>query len=43
VLDRLIERARSNEMILLKGNHETFVPEFLRNPALGVRWEACKL
>jgi serine/threonine protein phosphatase 1 len=38
VLDRLIRRARSNEMVLLKGNHETFIPEFLRNPAMLSSW-----
>ncbi len=38
VLDRLIDRADSNEMILLKGNHETFVFEFLRNPTMLRSW-----
>ena len=38
VLDRLIERAESNEMVLLKGNHETFVFEFLRNPSMLQSW-----
>ena len=38
VLDRLIERAKSSEMILLKGNHETFLPEFLRNPSTLQSW-----
>ena len=38
VLERLIERARSSEMVLLKGNHETFVLEFLRNPSMLQSW-----
>jgi serine/threonine protein phosphatase 1 len=38
VLDRLLERAKSSEMVLLKGNHETFVLEFLRNPAMLQSW-----
>ncbi len=38
VLDRLIVRARSKEMVLLKGNHETFVQEFLRNPSSLQSW-----
>jgi serine/threonine protein phosphatase 1 len=38
VLDQLIRRAETNEMVLLKGNHETFVSEFLRNPAMLQSW-----
>ncbi len=38
VLDRLIERAESNEMVLLKGNHETFVFDFLRDPSMLQSW-----
>jgi len=38
VLDRLIGRAKSSEMVLLKGNHETFVLEFLRNPSMLQSW-----
>jgi serine/threonine protein phosphatase 1 len=38
VLDRLIGRAKSNEMILLKGNHETFILDFLRNPSMLQSW-----
>ena len=38
VLERLIERARSSEMVLLKGNHETLVLEFLRNPSMLQSW-----
>jgi serine/threonine protein phosphatase 1 len=38
VLDRLIEREATHEMVLLKGNHETFVFEFLRNPSILTSW-----
>jgi serine/threonine protein phosphatase 1 len=38
VLDRLIQRGRSSEMVLLKGNHETFVLEFLGNPSKLQSW-----
>jgi serine/threonine protein phosphatase 1 len=38
VLDRLILRARAKEMVILKGNHETFIPEFLRNPSTLQSW-----
>jgi serine/threonine protein phosphatase 1 len=38
VLDRLIGRARVKEMVLLKGNHETLVLEFLRNPSMLQSW-----
>jgi serine/threonine protein phosphatase 1 len=38
VLDQLIRRAETNEVVLLKGNHETFVPEFLHNPAMLQSW-----
>ena len=38
VLDRLIERAGSSKMVLLKGNHETFVLEFLRDPSMLQSW-----
>ena len=38
VLDRLIERVGSSEMVLLKGNHETLLLEFLRNPSMLQSW-----
>jgi serine/threonine protein phosphatase 1 len=38
VIDLLIDRAISHEMVCLKGNHETFIPEFLRNPAFLGEW-----
>jgi serine/threonine protein phosphatase 1 len=38
VIDRLIKRARTHEIVCLKGNHETYVFEFLRNPAILADW-----
>jgi serine/threonine protein phosphatase 1 len=38
VLDRLIARSGSHEIVCLKGNHETYVFEFLRNPAVLADW-----
>lgn len=38
VLDRLIKRARTHEIVCLKGNHETYVFEFLQNPAILADW-----
>lgn len=38
VLDRLIERTRSKELVLLKGNHETCLLEFLNNPSMLQTW-----
>jgi len=38
VLDRLILRARAKEMVLLKGNHESFVLEFLQDPSILQSW-----
>jgi serine/threonine protein phosphatase 1 len=38
VLDRLLERAATHNMIFLKGNHETYVLEFLENPAVLSEW-----
>jgi serine/threonine protein phosphatase 1 len=38
VIDLLIERNRSREMVLLKGNHETYVSEFLKNDASLDKW-----
>ena len=39
VLDMLISRARYHHMVFLKGNHETYVFEFLRNPAILDEWK----
>jgi serine/threonine protein phosphatase 1 len=38
VLDRLIERSQTHELICLKGNHELFLLDFLRNPELLKQW-----
>ena len=38
VLDRLVERAKSHELICLKGNHESFLIEFLKNPVILDAW-----
>ena len=38
VLDRLIERGEIHEMVCLKGNHESFLLDFLRDPELLKRW-----
>jgi serine/threonine protein phosphatase 1 len=38
VIDRLIERSRTHEMVCLKGNHETYILEFLHNPAILGEW-----
>jgi serine/threonine protein phosphatase 1 len=38
VLDRLIYRARTRQTVFLRGNHETFIFEFLRRPAVLGDW-----
>jgi serine/threonine protein phosphatase 1 len=38
VLDRLIKRSRTHETVCLKGNHETYVFEFLKNPFIFEDW-----
>src|SRR5436190_6487971 len=38
VLDLLITRSRTDELILLKGNHEAMLLEFLDNPSLLGHW-----
>ena len=38
VLDRLIDRGRSRRAVFLKGNHETYPLEFLRDPAFLGPW-----
>lgn len=38
VLDRLISRSAERNTIFLKGNHETYVPQFLENPAILSDW-----
>jgi serine/threonine protein phosphatase 1 len=38
VLDILISRTQYHQMVCLKGNHETYVPDFLRDPAMLDQW-----
>jgi serine/threonine protein phosphatase 1 len=38
VIERLIERGRSHEVICLKGNHESCLLEFLRDPSTLANW-----
>jgi serine/threonine protein phosphatase 1 len=38
VVDRLIDRSRTHEVVCLKGNHESYVFDFLRNPATFDGW-----
>ena len=38
VIDRLIERRRGRQTIFLKGNHETFIPAFLKEPTTLLEW-----
>jgi serine/threonine protein phosphatase 1 len=39
VLDILVSRNRSHRMVYLKGNHETFLPGFLRDPTAFGQWK----
>src|SRR5262249_48959299 len=38
VLDLLVARSERHQLICLKGNHETYIAEFLRNPATLTQW-----
>ena len=38
VLDLLVQRGQSHEMICLKGNHESYLAEFLTNPMILEDW-----
>jgi serine/threonine protein phosphatase 1 len=38
VLDMLISRSGRRQMVCLKGNHETYIADFLRNPAVLAHW-----
>lgn len=38
VLDRLINRGQTHEVVCLKGNHELFLLEFLRDPSMLKHW-----
>jgi serine/threonine protein phosphatase 1 len=39
VLDRLVARNRAHETVFLKGNHETFLEEFVNNPRILGEWQ----
>jgi serine/threonine protein phosphatase 1 len=39
VLDRLVARKRTNRTVFLKGNHETYITEFVTNPLLLEDWQ----
>ncbi len=41
VLDLLLGHRRTNETVFLRGNHETFVPRFLDEPAVLDEWRQC--
>lgn len=41
VVDRLLTRARTHGSICLKGNHEAYLMDFLRNPAVLHDWRSC--
>jgi serine/threonine protein phosphatase 1 len=41
VLDLLSRLDRNQEFVFLKGNHETFVPRFLNDPAVLQEWRLC--
>jgi hypothetical protein len=41
VLDLLLGHQRADETVFLKGNHETFVPLFLDEPAVLDEWRLC--
>ena len=40
VLDLLVSRSRSHQIVCLKGNHETFIFDFLRDPAVLDPWKS---
>lgn len=41
VIDLLLECKKSRESVLLKGNHETFISGFLKDPAVLDSWRNC--
>lgn len=41
VLDLLIQRSRFRETVFLRGNHEVFLLDFLKNPAALDEWRLC--
>jgi len=40
VLERLIGRSRTHDTVCLKGNHETYLLEFLKNPSILDEWQS---
>jgi serine/threonine protein phosphatase 1 len=38
VLDILVARSRRHPMVCLKGNHETYIPDFLCDPTILTQW-----
>jgi serine/threonine protein phosphatase 1 len=38
VLDILVARSRHRRMVCLRGNHETYIPDFLQDPAVLAQW-----
>lgn len=40
VIDRLIELEQKTETVFIKGNHETFIGEFIANPAILTMWRS---
>jgi serine/threonine protein phosphatase 1 len=39
-LDRLIELKKTTESVFIKGNHETFIGEFIENPSILPSWRS---
>jgi calcineurin-like phosphoesterase family protein len=39
VLDRLIKRSQTGRTVFLKGNHETYIAQFLQDPAALAGWQ----
>jgi serine/threonine protein phosphatase 1 len=39
VLDQMVERAKTHELVCLKGNHESLMMNFLKNPAVLDAWQ----
>jgi serine/threonine protein phosphatase 1 len=39
VIDRLIARSRTHQTVFLKGNHETYLIEFVNNPSILEDWQ----
>jgi serine/threonine protein phosphatase 1 len=39
VLDRLVRRSHTNRTVFLKGNHDTYLTDFVTNPSLLEEWQ----